>query len=95
MSQNQVSFSWYKSEEIYHFSLSMGFPDSSVVKESACNVGDLGLTSGVGKILWRREKLPTPVFWPEEFHGQYSLSILVRKCPLSRHFNTYCNSFLL
>ena len=26
----------------------------------------------VGKILWRRERLPTPVFWPEEFHGPYS-----------------------
>ena len=23
----------------------------------------------VGKIPWRREKLPTPVFWPGEFHG--------------------------
>ena len=24
----------------------------------------------VGKIPWRREWLPTPVFWPGEFHGQ-------------------------
>ena len=23
----------------------------------------------VGKIPWRREWLPTPVFWPGEFHG--------------------------
>ena len=22
--------------------------------------------------LWRRERLPTPVFWPREFHGLYS-----------------------
>ena len=22
--------------------------------------------------LWRRERLPTPVFWPGEFHGLYS-----------------------
>ena len=21
---------------------------------------------------WGRERLPTPVFWPEEFHGLYS-----------------------
>ena len=21
---------------------------------------------------WRREQLPTPVFWPGEFHGLYS-----------------------
>ena len=26
----------------------------------------------VGKILWRRKRLPTPVFWPGEFHGPYS-----------------------
>ena len=25
----------------------------------------------VGKIPWRREQLPTPVFWPGESHGQY------------------------
>ena len=25
-----------------------------------------------GKIHWRRESLPTPVFWPGEFHGLYS-----------------------
>ena len=26
----------------------------------------------VGKIPWRREQLPTPGFWPGEFHGLYS-----------------------
>ena len=26
----------------------------------------------VGKILWRRKSLPTPVFLPGEFHGLYS-----------------------
>jgi len=24
------------------------------------------------KIHWRRDRLPTPVFWPGEFHGLYS-----------------------
>ena len=28
--------------------------------------------SWVRKIPWRRERLPTPVFWPGEFHGLYS-----------------------
>ena len=28
----------------------------------------------VGKIPWRRESLPTPVFWPGEIHGQRSLA---------------------
>ena len=36
---------------------------------SACNAGD-----PVGKILWRREWLPTPVLLPGEFHGQKSLA---------------------
>ena len=26
----------------------------------------------LGKIPWRREWLPTPIFWPGEFHGLYS-----------------------
>ena len=25
-----------------------------------------------GKIPWRRERLPIPVFWPGVFHGLYS-----------------------
>ena len=40
----------------------MGFPDSSFSKESACDAGDLSLILGVGKICWRRDRLPTPVF---------------------------------
>ena len=28
--------------------------------------------SWVGKIPWRRERLPTPVFWPGEYHGLHS-----------------------
>ena len=31
-----------------------------------------GLDPWVGKNPWRRERLPTPVFWPGEFHGLYS-----------------------
>ena len=91
----------------------MGFPNSSVGKESACNerepssipgsgrfagegigyplqyswaslVAQLvknlsaiwerrpGFYSWVGKIPWERERLPTPVFLPGEFHGLYS-----------------------
>ena len=34
-----------------------------------------GLDPWVGKIPWRRERLPTPVFWPGEFHGLYSQSV--------------------
>ena len=31
-----------------------------------------GFDPWVGKIPWRRERLPTPVFWPGEFHELYS-----------------------
>ena len=49
----------------------MGFPGGSAGKEAACNVGDLGSISGLEKIPWGRERLPTPVFWPREFYGLY------------------------
>ena len=90
----------------------LGFPDSSVDKESTCNAGDPGLIPGSGRstgkgigyplqcswpspvaelvknlpVMWetwvqslgwedpleKGERLPTPVFWPGEFHGLYS-----------------------
>ena len=49
----------------------MGFPGGSAGKESACNAGP-GFNPWVGKIPSRRERLPTPGFWPGEFHGLYS-----------------------
>ena len=49
----------------------LGFPGGSDSKESACNAGDQG--RWVGKMPQRREWQPTPVFLPEEFHGQRSL----------------------
>ena len=50
----------------------LGFPGGSAGEESTCNVGDLGLIPGLGRSPWRRERLPTPVYWPGEFHGLYS-----------------------
>ena len=47
-----------------------GIPGGSDSKESACNAGDL---LWVGKMPWRREWQPTPIFLPGEFHGQGSL----------------------
>ena len=34
--------------------------------------GRPGFDPWVGKTPWRRERLPTPVFWHGEFHGLYS-----------------------
>ena len=40
----------------------MGFPDSSVGKESTGNAGETGSIPGLGISTWRRNRLPTPVF---------------------------------
>ena len=58
-----------------------GFPVAQLVKQSACNTGDLGSVPGVGKIPWRREWQPTPVFLTGEFNGQSSP---VGYCPWSQ-----------
>ena len=50
----------------------MGFPDSSVGKESAYDAGDLGSIPGSGK--FPGEGIGYLVFWPGEFHGQRSLA---------------------
>ena len=36
--------------------------------------GTPGFDPWVGKIPWRRERLPTPVFWPREFHGLHAVA---------------------
>ena len=46
----------------------LGFLCGSAGKESACNVGDLGLIPGWEDPQW----LPIPVFSPGEFRGLYS-----------------------
>ena len=47
---------------------------SSLVAQLAKNLqcGRPRFDPWVGKIPWRRGKLPTPVFWSGEFHGLYS-----------------------
>ena len=59
--------------EIYYIQIYInivGFPGSSEGIESACNVRNLGSIPGLERFLWRRKRLPTPVFRPGEFHGQ-------------------------
>ena len=50
----------------------LAFPCGSAGEETACNAGGPGFDPRVGKIPWRRERLPTLVFWPGEFQGVYS-----------------------
>ena len=49
-----------------------GFPDSSVGRESAYNLGEPGSIPGSGRSAGEEKRLPTPVFWPGEFQGLYS-----------------------
>ena len=35
---------------------------------------ETGFDPWVGKISWRRQGQPTPVFWPGKFHGQMSMA---------------------
>ena len=54
----------------------MGFPDSSVGKEAACktgDTGDVGSISELGRSCGGEKWQPSPVFLPEESHGQRSL----------------------
>ena len=51
----------------------LGFPCVSVVENLPAKAGDPGSILGVGKIPYKGEWLPTPVFLPGEFHGQRSL----------------------
>ena len=41
----------------------LGFPGSSAGKESTCNTGVFSSIPGAGKIHWRRDSLPTTVFF--------------------------------
>ena len=68
----------------------MGFPGGSAGKESTCNVGDLGSIPELGRSPWRREWLPTPVFWPREFHGLYSYGVAKSQTRLHNfHFHAF------
>ena len=56
-----------------HILADMGFPGSSVVKESSCSAGELGSIPGLGRSPEEGKGSPTPVFWPGESHRLYSL----------------------
>ena len=53
-------------------------------------IQETGFDPWVGKIPWRREWLPTPVFWPGEFHGvaksrtrlsDFHVIVTITNCP--------------
>ena len=53
--------------------LFLGFPVAQLAENlPAMQETWVKFNSWVGKIPWRRERLPTSVFWPREFHEVYS-----------------------
>ena len=52
----------------------LGFPCSSVGKESACNAGDSGSILGLGRSPGEGNGNPLQYFMPGESHGQRSLA---------------------
>ena len=50
-----------------------GFPCGSAGEESTA-MRETWVRSLGWEYPWRRKRLPTPVFWPGEFHGQRSLT---------------------
>ena len=55
----------------------LSFPGGSDGKEPACHVGDLpGFSSWLGKIPWKREWQPTPIFLPGDFSARRILKAL-------------------
>ena len=59
-------------------------PGGSDGKESACNAGDPGFDLCVGKIPWRQEWQPTPVFLPRKFQGQRNLAAAIHRVAKSQ-----------
>ena len=47
-----------------------------------------GFNAWVGKVPWRRERLPTLVFWPGEFHGLFHRVTKSRTWLSSFHFTS-------
>ena len=72
ISKNNDNKTCSSSEYSRFHNIHTGFPCGSAgKKKSACNAKGLGFNPWVGKIPWRRERLPTQVFWPGEVHGLY------------------------
>ena len=56
----------------YPLQYSWASPEAQLVKNPPVQCRRPGFNPWVGNISWKRERLPTPVFWPREFHGLYS-----------------------
>ena len=56
----------------YPLQYSWAFFEAELVKNLPAVFRRPGFSPWFGKVPWRRERLPTPVFWPGEVHDLYS-----------------------
>ena len=71
-----------------------GFLDSSVGRESACNIGDPSSIPGSGRSLGERDRLPIPVYWPGEFMDCIVHGLTKSQTRLNDfHFQMVCEMF--
>ena len=68
----------------------LGLPCGSTGKESAHNAGDVGLDPRVGKITWRRERLPT-TFSGLENSMNYLVHGVTKSCTQLSDLHFHCN----
>ena len=59
---------------IHKYRASQVVPEIKNLPANAEDVREAGSTLGLGRSPWRRKWQPTPVFLPEESHGQRSLA---------------------
>ena len=57
---------------VHIYSIYMGFPGGSDSKKYPPAMWETWIDPWFGKIFWRSERLPTPVFLPGQIHGQRS-----------------------
>ena len=68
-----IASDWYQPLKVSIIDTYQGFPCGSDGKESACNPGNPGSISGLGRSPGGRKWQSTSIFLPGEFHGQRSL----------------------
>ena len=72
--QPHVNVCYYKMDLLHLINKPIWLPRWHNGKESICQCRRHRFNPWVGKILWRREWKPTPVFLPGKSHGQRSLA---------------------
>ena len=76
----------YEEQSLWYQTCSLGFPDSSIGKESACNVGDPGLIPGLGRSPGEGNGYPLQYSGPENSMG-YTVHGVAKNWTRLKDFN--------